>query len=253
MKKVKYLFYATLLDAFQSWLSSSEIYQDYWGFSEEPSKTEDQFEQEQRQSLIDRINRVPMKWEDSEAADKGTAFNEAVDCILAGKQSEKMVLKSNKEAGTIIADYNKRIFVLPLALVLEFAGYYSGGVSNVFTEGTLSTKYGDVQIYGYIDELTPFCIHDIKTTSKYKVGKFRNNWQHIVYPFCLNQSGNQVKDFEYNVAVFGSGNNYSTFTELYSYNSERDANRLQLVVESLIEFIELNKELITDKKIFNNE
>jgi hypothetical protein len=253
MKEVKCRFYATLLDAFQGYISSSEIYQEYWGFSEDPAKTEDQFEEEQKQSLIDRINRVPMKWEDSEAADRGTAFNEVVDCVMANCKSEKMVLSSNKEAGIITANYNNRIFIFSLALVREFAEYFKGGVSQVFTEAVLSTKYGNVILYGYIDELMPSSIHDIKTTSKYKVGKFRNNWQHVVYPYCLNQNGNEVNEFEYNVAVFGSNNNYSTFKEYYRYVPDRDINRLQLITESLIEFIEANRNLITDKKIFNNE
>jgi len=253
MKDVKYRFYATLLDTFQGWLSSSEVYQNYWGFSEDPAKTEDQFEEEQKQSLIDRINRVPMKWEDSEAADRGTAFNEAVDCLMAGCKSEKMTLSSNKEAGIISADYNKRTFVFPISLVREFAEYFKGGVSQVHAEAIMPTKYGDVMLYGYIDELMPSSVHDIKTTSKYKAGKFRNNWQHVVYPYCLNQSGNMVNEFEYNVAVFGTNNNYSTFKEYYLYNPERDINRLRLVAESLIEFVEANRNLITDKKIFNNE
>ena len=66
-------FYATLLDSFGSYLNSSRIYQEYWGFAENPSKTEEEFEKEQFQGLIDKINRVPFS---SEAADKGTAFNE---------------------------------------------------------------------------------------------------------------------------------------------------------------------------------
>lgn len=253
MKKVKYQFYATLLDGFQSWLHSDLIWQEYWGMSEDPKKSEDEFEKEQRQSVIDRINRVPMKWEDSEAADRGTAFNEAVDCIMANMKSNKMTLKSNKESGIITAEHNKRTFIFPLALVTEFAQYYKGGVSNVFAEAVLTTKYGDVLLYGYIDELMPVSVHDIKTTSKYKAGKFRNNWQHIVYPYCLNQNGNEVNDFEYNVAVLGTNNHYSTFTELYSYKPERDINRLRILVELLIEFVEINRDLITDKKIFNYE
>jgi len=253
MKEVKYRFYATLLDGFQGYLSSSEIYQEYWGMSDDPKKTEDEFEAEQKQSVIDRINRVPMLWEDCEAADRGTAFNEAVDCVMANCKSEKMILSSNKEAGIITVNYNKRTFVFPFALIKEFSEYYKGGVSNVLTEGILPTKYGDIVLYGYIDELLPLSVHDIKTTSKYKVGKFRNNWQHVVYPYCLNQSGNQVNQFEYNVAVLGTNNNYSTFTELYTYNEERDKNRLILLTEALIEFVELNRNLITDKKIFNNE
>ena len=251
MKKVKYQFYATLLDAFQGYINSSEIWNDYWGMSNDPSKTEEQFEQEQFQSLINRINRVPMLWEDSEAADKGTAFNEAVDCLIAGRKSEKMILKSNQDSNIITADYNKRTFIFSLPLVQEFAQYYQGAISNVFTEGILTTKYGDVSLYGYIDELDPLSVHDIKTTGKYKAGKFRNNWQHIVYPFCLNQQGNPVTDFEYNVAVLGSGTGYSTFTEYYRYIPERDINRLQIVVESFIDFLELNRNLITDTKIFN--
>lgn len=251
MSGVKYRMYATILDSFQSYLSSDFIFQEYWGMSEDPSKTEEQFEQEQFQSLINRINRVPMKWEDSEAADKGTAFNEAVDCLIANRKSEKMVLKSNQDSNIITADYNKRTFIFSLSLVREFAQYYQGAISNVFIEGILPTKYGDVSLYGYIDELMPLTVHDIKTTGKYKAGKFRNNWQHVVYPFCLNQQGNPVTDFEYNVAVLGSGTAYSTFTEYYRYNPERDINRLQIVVESFIDFLELNRNLIIDTKIFN--
>jgi len=251
MKKVKYQFYATLLDAFQGYLSSSEIYADYWGFSENPSKTEEEFEKEQFESLINRINRVPMKWEDSEAADRGTAFNEVVDCVMANCKSEKMILSSDQESGIIKAEYNSRNFIFPIALIKEFSEYFKGGVSQVFTEGILPTKYGDVSLYGYIDELMPLSIHDIKTTGKYKSGKYRNGWQHIVYPFCLNQQGNPVTDFEYNVAVLGSGSFYSTFTEYYRYIPERDINRLQTVAELFIEFLELNRNLITDTKIFN--
>lgn len=275
MSEVKYRIYATILDSFQGYLSSSEIYDSYWGFSEDLSKTEEEFEKEQFESLINRINRVPMKWEDSEAADKGTAFNEVVDCLIANRKSEKMIINkvyktkmygqvNNCDSGERYADieqtnkviainvnYNKRTFVFPITLIREFAEYFKGGTSQVFTEGILSTKYGDVLLYGYIDELSPLVIHDIKTTGKYKVGKFRNNWQHVVYPFCLNQQGNPVNDFEYNVAVLGSGVSYSTFTEYYRYVPERDINRLQIVVESFIDFLELNRNLIIDKKIFN--
>lgn len=250
MSAPKYQFYATLIDSFQGWLSSSETYQDYWGFSDDPSKTEEEFEKEQFQSLIDRINRVPMKWEDSEAADRGTAFNEAVDCVIAGRKSEKMELVSNKESGIITANYNKRTFVFPISLIKEFADYFTGATSQVFTDAILPTKHGDVLLYGYIDELLFASCHDIKTTGKYKAGKFRNNWQHIVYPYCLNIDGNKINEFEYNIVLF-SGNNHSTFTEFYRYMPERDITRLQNIVERMIEFLELNRNLITDKKIFN--
>lgn len=250
MNTPKYCFYATLLDTFQGWLSSSEIWQEYWGNSDDPSKTEEAFEKEQLETLFNRINRVPLSWEDSEAADRGTAFNEVVDCLIANRNSEKMELKSNKETGLITANYNKRTFVFPIDLVREFALYFSNATSQVYTEATIETKFGTVLLYGFIDELMPLSVHDIKTTSKYKAGKFRNNWQHVVYPYCLNANGNEVNDFEYNVAVF-NGNSYQTFSEHYHYRSDFHPIALVGIVEQFIGFIEANRDKITDKKIFN--
>jgi len=244
---LKYCFYATLLDSFQSWLSSSEIYQEYWGFSEDPSKTEDEFEKEQLQSLINRINRMPMTWEESEAADRGTAFNEVVDCVIHHRKSEMMEIKTLDESGMISASYNKRTFIFPIALVREFANYFKGAFSQVRVESEITTKYGDVLIYGVIDELMPDSIHDIKTTSKYKVGKYRNNWQHIIYPFCM---GNGCNDFEYNIAVF-NGTSCSTFTEHYRFIPVLAVPKLRGMCEQFIEFIESHRDSITDKKIFN--
>ena len=249
-KRPDYLLYATLLDAYTAYASSGELYRQYWGFSEDPALSEDEFEEKQRLSLIDRINRVPMKWEDSEAADRGTAFNEAVDCIILNRKSEKMDMFSDRDTGVIRAAYNSRTFVFPISLCREFAGYFSGGLPQVRTEAILPCRYGDVLLYGYIDELMPASVHDIKTTSKYSAGKFRRNWQHIVYPYCLNESGNRVSDFEYNIAVI-KGDKYETFTEHYAYVPERDIPRLTECVEGLIEFIEANRDLITDRKIFN--
>lgn len=247
----KYLFYATLLDGYQNYLSSNEIYQKYWGFSENPEFSEEEFEQKQFRSLIDRINRVPF---DSEAADQGTAFNEIVDCIILNKKSEKMEITSDREAGIITATYNERTFVFPLALCIEFANYYKGAVPQVRTEALLPTKFGNVLLYGDLDEVMPTAIHDIKTTKSYTAGDFKKHWQHIVYPYCLCSNGNNVFDFEYNIAVINRtkyGVNYETHTEYYAYNPETDNLRLTSHVEGLIEFIETNKHLITDKKIFN--
>lgn len=251
MSTPKYCIYATLLDTFQGWLSSSEIWQEYWGNSDDPSKTEEAFEKEQLETLFNRINRIPMKWEDSEAADRGTAFNEAIDCLIMGCKSEKMDLKSDKTTGLITANYNKRTFVFPIELVREFASYFSDATCQVYTEATIETKSGTVLLYGFIDELRPLSVHDIKATSKYKVGKFRNNWQHVVYPYCLNANGNHVNEFEYNVAVLGTS--YQTFTEHYHYRPDFHPIALTGIVEQLIGFLEANRDKITDLKIFNKQ
>ena len=242
---IKYKFYATLLDSFQNYLDSSEIYQQYWGNSENPEKNEQEFEQEQFQSLIDRINRVPFE---SEAADKGTAFNEVVDCLIEGRTSEIMNLTSNPETGTITVKWKNWTFTFPTAICLEFKNYYKQAIPQVRTEATISTKYGEIEIYGNIDELLPDKVCDIKTTGKYNAFKFRKHWQHLVYPYCLTITGNYINVFEYNVTDFKD-----TWTETYTFDEYRDIPKLINHCEALVEFIEANKHLITDKKIFNEQ
>jgi hypothetical protein len=251
----KYNIYSTLLDAYQAYIRSDAIYNEYWGFSENPPFSEDEFHQKQLQALMNRINRVPIPWEDSEKADRGTAFNEIVDCIILNSKSEKMDISHDKDNDSIVANYNNRTFTFPLALCREFACYYKGAIPQVRVEASLPTMYGNVLLYGYIDELLPASVHDIKTTSKYVAGKFKNHWQHIVYPYCLCENGNSVYDFEYNVAMLNEtkrGMTYETFTEHYNYVPQTDVPKLTKHVEGLIGFIEYHREFITDKKIFND-
>lgn len=247
----KYKFYATLLDSFQGYISSDQIWQEYWGNSSEPSKSLEQFEKEQFEGLINRINRVPF---DSEPADKGTVFNEVVDMIILGQAtSDKVSVSTDRERGVIIASLTvrpERVFEFPITVCAEFAKYYKGATPQVFTEGVLTTSYGDVLLYGYIDELMPTSVHDIKTTGKYSVGKYRNNWQHVVYPYCLSLQGGNITEFEYNIAQIDKYGRIDTFTEQYIYRADRDIPRLQSHCEMLIDFLNYNRHLITDKKIF---
>lgn len=249
----RYNIYATLLDGYQNYLSSSDIYQKYWGYAEAPEFTEEEFEQKQFQSLIDRINRVPF---DSESASQGTAFNEVVDCIIEGRKSELMDIASHKDLGIIRVQYNDYSFEFPISLCVEFANYYKGGLTQQRCEADLIFDDYTVNLYGYIDELLPFSVHDIKTTKSYSAGDFRNHWQHIVYPYCLNKSGVEVNQFEYNIAVINRTKyaiNFETFTETYIFDKEMDTKRLKDFVSEFVEFLEANRELINDKKIFNLE
>ena len=244
-------FYATLLDAFQTYLDSDIIWERYWGFSENPPHTPEEFRQAQFQSLIDKINRKPI---DSEAADRGTAFNEVIDCMVLGRNSDRVrIVKVKAEDGAIAgvnATLNERTFFFPLALVREFADYYKGALPQQYVSAILPTIYGDVMLYGYIDYVMPFCTHDLKTTGQYAVGNYKNHWQHLVYPYALFENGVNVPDFEYNIVELGK-TFYRTYTESYSYVPERDVPRLTRHCEELILFLQENRELITDKKIFN--
>lgn len=254
-----YCFYATLLDAFQNYLNSDKIYEKYWGWSDNPPHTLEEYRDKQFNGFIDTLNRVPF---DSESADRGTAFNEVVDCLIENRKSDKIkvekLYKESKEKYEYIISsphalkvtYNNRDFVFPIELCREFANYYKGAVTQQYVEANLPTSKGVVKLYGFIDELMPNSMHDIKTTTSYYVGKYKENFQHLVYPYALNKEGCYVDIFEYNVVEF-VGNKYYTYTESYTYDERRDIPRLQEQCENLISFIEDHKDLITNKKLFN--
>ncbi len=281
-RQPKYRFYATLLDAWMNYDRSGVIWEKYWGWSQRPPHTPEEFRQLQYQALIDRINRAPF---DSEAADKGTAFNEVVDCMVQHrKPSEKFSIsrivepdmtqvvmgqvdgcdaderwaevdyQPNPRAGQVTgirAVYNNRTFDFDIKLCREFAAYFNGALTQQLVSALLPTAYGDVEVYGFIDELMPLSVHDIKTTGSYSAGKFKHNSQHLVYPYCLYRDGSSIRLFEYNVAEIDRYGRWKTFTETYVFEPERDIPLLRKRCEELILFIEENRHLITDKKIFN--
>lgn len=250
MQQPKFKFFATLLDAFTSYLRSDAIYERYWGFSENPPHIPDEFREQQYQSLIDTINRVPF---DSESADKGTAFNEIIDCMIENRKSDKVqverllsdVVDGSQTLVGLRAIYNNRQFDFPISLCREFANYYKGALTQQYVQAMLPTCFGNVLLYGYIDELMPMSVHDIKTTGSYYVGKFKDHWQHMVYPYCLMQNGSDVRLFEYNITDFKS-----SYTESYTFVPERDIPVLTTHCEELIRFLNDNRDLITNKKIF---
>ena len=248
---LEYKFYPTLLDAYQGYIDSDIIWERYWGFSENPPLSPEDFKEKQFLSLIDKINRVSFS---SEAADQGTTFNEIIDCMVLHRNSEKVkVQRVRDDNGSLIGlngTYNNGTYFFPLPLCREIADYYEGSLPQQYIQAILPTIFGNVLLYGYIDYVMPFCTHDLKTTKQYSVGKFKDHWQHIVYPYALMMNGCNVPDFEYNVVELGK-TFYRTYTESYSFVPERDIPRLTEHCEDFIRFIQENRELITDKKIFN--
>lgn len=267
---IAYNLYATLLDSYTDYLDSDEIFEKYWGNSENPPFTSEEFQQQQFQSLIDKINRVPF---DSEAADRGTAFNEIVDCMIEHRKSDIMDIRKVYEVKVIgqvdncdpderfaeveftdrviglEATYKERTFFFDINLCREFADYYKGALTQQFVEAVLPTMFGNVRLYGYVDELMPQSIHDIKTTKSYSVGNYKKHWQHHVYSYCYDRNGIFLPTFEYNIAQIEKGGRWQTFTETYNYRPEVTKRLLTEQCENLIRFLEDNKSLITDKKI----
>lgn len=165
-----------------------------------------------------------------------------------------MNVERNAENTCYTVVYNDRTFVFPISLCREFANYYKGALTQQRVEAILPTAYGNVLVYGVIDELMSASVHDIKTTGSYTVGKFKDHHQHLVYPYALMKNGSDVRTFEYNIVEFNKGGFVvDTYTETYVFNPERDIPILTNHCEEFIRFLEENRELITDKKIFGGE
>lgn len=269
MQQPKYRIYPSLLDKFEAYLRADEEAESFFNMDNETGeykKSPEEVEAELKQSLIDTINRVPFS---SEAADKGTAFNALVDSVIHREshiptEREPYIIASDKERNMVSVTSpatdlsNERVFSFDREWVIRQADYFKGAVSQIYVSAILNTKYGDVELYGFIDEIVKDVVYDIKTTSSYQFGKFEHKWQRHVYPYCLIASGEMkdVKAFEYTVFVLKGGTSRTPlisgtlYPEYYTYSHEQTVKLLTSHVEHFIEFLEANRELISDDKIF---
>lgn len=239
----KYKFYPSLLDKFGEYLNSSAQIDKPWNANKTPDEVVEDIERE----LLNMINRVPFE---SEATDRGTAFNELVDLSIENRKQFNRLLS---EPGDVVYTLTKKdgrtaTFTFPRSIVEEFAEYFRGSIPQVFCRGTLTTKYGVVELYGYSDEVKLDMVYDIKTTSQYSFPKYPAGWQKHVYPFCLTQRGCHISGFEYTITDFRN-----SYQEYYPFNYWKSEEALRLHSERLIEYLEAKRDLITDKKIFAEE
>ncbi|MEI6823170.1 MAG: HNH endonuclease [Bacteroidota bacterium] len=209
-----YKFYATLFDAFNYYLNSES--------------------DEALQDFLSSVNRTS---EMSEAALKGVAFNELIDSINNG----------NPEVPCDNENIFYKVFSYPIKIVNEFCDYFKGAAQQIYVSAEIETKFGTVEVYGYLDELRMDCCYDIKTTSNYTFPKFIDKYQHLIYPYCLNNRGSEINTFEYTITDFKD-----IYKEVYTYNHDRDSQKIKLACEQLIEFIERPeiKSQITNQKIY---
>ena len=265
----KYRIYPSLLDKFEQYLRADEEAESFFNIDNETGeykKSPDEVEAELKQSLIDCINRVPFA---SEAADKGTAFNAIVDSFIHRKkhvptEREPYDIVGDRETNVVQVSFPKsdlmdeHHFMFDWKWCIEQAAYFEGSLSQVFVNAILPTQYGAVELYGFIDELRKDVVYDIKTTSSYTFGKYEHGWQRHVYPYCLIASGqmDSVKAFEYTAFALKGGTSRTPlisgtrYPEFYTYDHEQTVKLLTAHVERFIEFLEANRDMITDKKIF---
>jgi hypothetical protein len=205
-----YHFYPTLLDAF-SWYKKSE------------SETA-------LQEFIDKVNRV--KTPATDPMLRGIAFNGIVDVAIKGG-----IIQPDEHGDFLVHDT-----LVPVEIIREFADLFSKSALQVFVENRLTTRYGQVRIYGYIDALQGHTIGEFKTTGKYEFPKYLHNWQHPCYLHCLKDQG--IRRFVYLITDFKN-----VYREDYHWTQDGE-DRLVGICNELIEFLEAKRHLITDTKVF---
>lgn len=239
-----YNIYPSLLDRYTDYIRANDTWEQFWGHSDAPKVSPEEYEHKQLAAFIDSVNRVPFV---SEPANKGTCFNELVDCMLKGSAHSGIM-----EIGKVGELYHcKHLgsgmgFDFHPGIIKRLFHRYRGALPQVLVEAPL----GDVRLYGYIDELLPFAIHDIKTTSKWELGKFRNHAQHLVYTYCVRYMGGDCDQFHYDVVQWGKEPGQEEFNvESYMWTHE-SLPKLQELVNGCVSLINQYRPLITDKRVF---
>lgn len=267
---LRYNIYPSLLDSFTRYLNCDEAYEHIWGFSDHPSKSLEEWRAEQLQELLDTLNRKPFR---SVYADLGTTFNNLVDMYINKTTYQRAY-------GQELFDYSEPIWAtlykgreyrFPADMVRMVGGLYYGAVSQLFVEGHIDTLFGGVRLYGYLDELMPFAVHDIKVTHRYEPWKFKGNAQHLVYPLCLVQMGvARPTEFDYDILEVRSNakelqnapagdstpctvTGWEYHREGYGFDYPTAEAELRKRCEELVVWLEENRPLIDNPRLFGEE
>lgn len=177
------------------------------------------------QELINKINRRPYQ---SDAADKGKFFNELIDISIKGIQKHKVCFLNG--------------------CALQLATLLSKSVSQVHTSTLIEVDNKVVELYGYVDYVLQDRVIDLKTTRSYELGKYKDSLQLHLYPVSLIDDGNEINEFEFLVCDFEN-----VYSEVYPVDYEISKALITDVCKELIRFLEIKRDFITDKKIFNQQ
>lgn len=216
-----YKIYATLLDAYQ-WYRVSES-------------------DAAAQELIDKINRV--RTTDVEAVarmNRGTALNQLVDMAVENG--------FDKVQTSIMIDGVEYSF--PEDLIEHLALRLAGAITQYQCKMRIVVSGGKlVELYGYLDYLHTDKVIDLKATSSYDIGKYKDSMQRHLYPLCLIYDGHNVESFEF-IAVEIKSAGCNVFSESYPLDMNESMAVICEAVAGLIEFVEAKRDQITDTKIF---
>jgi hypothetical protein len=178
------------------------------------------------EDIINKINRVPEP--KSEAAQKGSSFHE----LTVYDWTQLIPAEHRGQMCYFYDDYR-----FPAGPVEEIGKIRQGGEHEVYVEKELETKFGPVLLYGFIDTIKDGVAYDIKTTSRYDIGKYLRSLQRSAY---LWMSGS--RQFQFLVTNF-----HAVFKEDY-YPTGKEEERIRVEVEDFLEFCSHFSDHITDSK-----
>lgn len=248
--------WVTLLNSFTRFLSTDQLYNEHVEYKGEEAMESGAFAAQQFGDFIDSINRVPKV---IPPAIEGSAYGEVMVSWAngeinpqplqefykngnpKGEPSFKCHYMNQDRQGNLISEHD---YTWNWAVAAEIVEHFKGGVHEHFTSGLIQTKYGLIELYGYVDIIRMNMVSDLKKTGKYDAFKFIKEWQYRAYLELLRMEGLDVDTFRYLVCA---GDRH-VYHEDYTYTPEfRD----QLVAhcEALYEFVENNRELVTNKKL----
>lgn len=209
---IKYSIYPTLLDSFY-WYKS--------GYNE-------------KQEIINKINRV--KTEMPEAAKKGVAFENVINTLLKANNHPLLTGSEYYESGG---------FTFRPEIVNKIAAkLINAKKQQEYIQAVVKTPVGDIKVYGFIDYTYDDMFVDLKTTGTYKKNKYKINNQHKCYPLLAQLNGRSVSKFNYLITDF-----QQMYIEPYIHTTTMKDEFIDNLVE-FTEFLEVNRSIITDKKIF---
>jgi hypothetical protein len=278
-RRNKYRIYPSLLIGFQNLLDYEQVAEEDWNRVSESAHergeyldrevgdyklTPEEMYLKLECDLLDSINRIDGVY--SEAADKGTAFNEIVDCLIEHRKSKRGDCRifstevgcGRKVIRCMIHDF---VFDFDVDLCKRVAEYFKGSVTQYRAEATIDTEYGEVELYGFIDEWVGNKMYDIKTTGRYSWGKFERGWQRWVYPYCVVESGDttEVESFTYLVVEWAYQRKGEPLMakgiheETYTYDHAEARRKIRRMCEWFIMWLEARRDFIQDRRIFGGE
>lgn len=230
----------SLIQKVMDWANAEENYDKYWGRSESPSLTLEEYQEKQTAELVAYMNGDPTP--PSEAADRGTCLNEIIDCMIGNEPNGNVQWTEEPycyraRTADFSFDFDKP-FVDSLALMFKnsVAQYH---LRHTYDLGTYS-----VTLHGFADYIFPTMIWDLKTTSKYEAEKYLNGIQRLLYPVVAVDSGAMTRcdTFTYYAIEMRADNRVNRngvltgkpFAETYDVNVEGHRDTLFAMVRGLV-------------------